>query len=87
MVDHEKVTYEPFRRAFYHPTPEIAEMSEEDADNLRLAMDGIKIRGVDCPKPVAKWSQCGLPANWCAFLTSFSSPVANWRNLLQPGCH
>jgi len=63
-VDHSKIKYEPFRRAFYHPTPEIAEMIEEDAENLRLALDGIKIKGIDCPKPVMKWSQCGLPASW-----------------------
>lgn len=63
VVDHSKVTYEPFRKAFYHPTPDIAEMTEQDAENLRLALDGIKIRGVDCPYPVMKWSQCGLPAS------------------------
>ena len=63
-IDHSKIRYDPFRRAFYHPTPEIAEMTEEDAENLRLALDGIKIKGIDCPKPVMKWSQCGLPASW-----------------------
>lgn len=65
-IDHSKIKYDPFRRAFYHPTPEIAEMTEEDAENLRLALDGIKIKGIDCPKPVMKWSHCGLPASWCA---------------------
>jgi ATP-dependent RNA helicase DDX46/PRP5 len=63
-VDHTKVQYEPFRKAFYHPPPDVAEMTEEDAENLRLALDGIKIRGVDCPYPVTRWSHCGLPANW-----------------------
>ncbi len=37
-------------------------MDQEDVDLLRLALDGIKIRGLDCPKPVTKWSHCGLPA-------------------------
>src|SRR5260221_8080335 len=73
VVDHSKINYEPFRRAFYHPTPEIAEMTDEDAENLRLALDGIKIKGIDCPKPVIKWSQCGLPASWSALYSLFRS--------------
>ncbi|KIJ37370.1 hypothetical protein M422DRAFT_69318 [Sphaerobolus stellatus SS14] len=62
-VDHSKVAYEPFRKAFYHPPPDIAEMTEEEAELLRLELDGIKIRGVDCPKPVTKWSHFGMPAS------------------------
>lgn len=63
LVDHTKVLYEPFRKAFYHPPPDVADMSEQDAEDLRLALDGIKIRGIDCPYPVTKWSHCGLPAS------------------------
>ncbi|KAM0803895.1 hypothetical protein BDR22DRAFT_886195 [Usnea florida] len=59
-VNHAKVTYQPFRKAFYHEPSELAEMTEEEVADLRLELDGIKIRGVDAPKPVQKWSQCGL---------------------------
>lgn len=62
-VDHAKISYEPFRKEFYHPPPEVEEMTDEDAENLRLALDGIKIRGQDCPRPITKWSHCGLPAS------------------------
>ncbi|KAJ4472349.1 P-loop containing nucleoside triphosphate hydrolase protein [Lentinula aciculospora] len=62
-VDHSRVRYEPFRKEFYVPPPDIAAMTEEEADLLRLELDSIKIRGVDCPKPVVKWSHYGLPAN------------------------
>lgn len=62
VVDHSRMTYEPFRKEFYRPAPEVADMDPEDVDLLRLALDGIKIRGVDCPKPVTKWSHCGLPS-------------------------
>ncbi|KAI9056555.1 P-loop containing nucleoside triphosphate hydrolase protein [Trametes sanguinea] len=62
-VDHSKVAYEPFRKEFYIPPPDIAEMTDEEADLLRLELDGIKIRGVDCPRPVTKWSHFGLPAS------------------------
>lgn len=63
-VDHSRVAYESFRKEFYNPPPDIAAMTDEEADLLRLALDGIKIRGVDCPRPVTKWSHFGLPASW-----------------------
>ncbi|KAH0840058.1 P-loop containing nucleoside triphosphate hydrolase protein [Lanmaoa asiatica] len=62
-VDHSRVKYEPFRKEFYAPPPDIAAMTDEEADLLRLELDGIKIRGVDCPRPVTKWSHFGLPAS------------------------
>jgi ATP-dependent RNA helicase DDX46/PRP5 len=65
-VDHSRVKYEPFRKEFYLPPPDIATMTDDEADLLRLELDGIKIRGIDCPRPVTKWSHFGLPATWCA---------------------
>jgi ATP-dependent RNA helicase DDX46/PRP5 len=62
-VDHSKIKYEPFRKEFYIPPPEVAAMTDEDADLLRLELDSIKIRGVDCPRPVTKWSHFGLHAS------------------------
>ena len=59
-VNHAKMTYQPFRKSFYHEPSEISDMTEEEVADLRLELDGIKIRGVDAPKPVQKWSQCGL---------------------------
>lgn len=61
-VDHEKMKYEPFRKNFYVEPAELSEMNEDEVDQLRLFLDGIKIRGQDVPKPIQKWSQCGLPA-------------------------
>lgn len=63
-IHHSKMGYESFRRAFYHPPPEIAEMTEDEAEALRVELDNIKIRGQDCPKPITKWSHCGLPSVW-----------------------
>ncbi|KAM6495754.1 P-loop containing nucleoside triphosphate hydrolase protein [Amanita muscaria] len=62
-VDHAKVKYEPFRKEFYIPPPDISAMTDEEADLLRLELDGIKIRGIECPRPVTKWSHFGLPAS------------------------
>ena len=75
-IDHTKLSYESFRKEFYAPPPDVAQMTDEEADLLRLELDGIKIRGVDCPRPVAKWSHFGLPASWCAnvFYLHFHRP-------------
>ncbi|KAG0155413.1 hypothetical protein PDIDSM_990 [Penicillium digitatum] len=59
-IDHTKIDYEPFRKEFYTEPSNLAEMTEEEVANLRLELDGIKVRGRDVPKPVQKWSQCGL---------------------------
>lgn len=61
-VNHAKLKYQPFRKSFYHEPSELMEMTEEEVADLRLELDGIKIRGIDAPKPVQKWSQCGLGA-------------------------
>ncbi|KAI9825508.1 MAG: pre-mRNA processing RNA-helicase [Phylliscum demangeonii] len=61
-VNHSKMNYDAFRKDFYHEPAELAMMTEEAVAELRLELDGIKVRGVDVPKPVQKWSQCGLGA-------------------------
>lgn len=43
-VNHAKVKYEPFRKNFYVEPAELADMMEEEVDDLRLELDGIKIR-------------------------------------------
>ncbi|KAG0279345.1 pre-mRNA processing RNA-helicase [Linnemannia exigua] len=60
-VDHSKMHYEYFRKDFYLEPPEMADMTPEEIHSMRLEMDGIKIRGADCPKPIRKWTQAGLP--------------------------
>ncbi len=68
-VDHSRINYEPFRKEFYAPPPDIANMTDEEAELLRLELDSIKIRGVECPRPVTKWSHFGMPANWYVFIS------------------
>lgn len=59
-VNHSKVQYQPFRRNFYSEPIEMADWTEDDVASLRMQLDNIKVRGVDVPKPVEKWAQCGL---------------------------
>lgn len=70
-VDHARVPYEPFRKEFYTAPPDVAAMTDEEADLLRLELDGIKIRGVECPRPATKWSHFGLPATSSVPLYAF----------------
>ena len=59
-VDHTKFAYEPFQKSFYLEPSDLAELTEEEVADLRLELDGIKVRGTDVPKPAMKWSLCGL---------------------------
>ncbi|GAA6007773.1 hypothetical protein JCM10207_004869 [Rhodosporidiobolus poonsookiae] len=59
---HSEIDYLPFRKAFYTAPPEVAELTQEQVDALRLELDDIKIRGAEPPKPATKWSYFGLPA-------------------------
>lgn len=61
VVNHSKINYEPFRKQFYFQPPEMSNLSSEEVDMMRLELDGIKVRGSNCPAPVLKWSQFGLP--------------------------
>ncbi|KAJ3100217.1 pre-mRNA processing RNA-helicase [Phlyctochytrium bullatum] len=61
VVDHSTLTYEAFRKDFYVEPPEIAALTSAEVDIRRAELGGIKIRGVNCPKPISKWSQMGLP--------------------------
>eukprot|EP00656_Telonema_subtile_P050936 TRINITY_DN6726_c0_g2_i1.p1 TRINITY_DN6726_c0_g2~~TRINITY_DN6726_c0_g2_i1.p1 ORF type:complete len:1103 (-),score=340.09 TRINITY_DN6726_c0_g2_i1:159-3467(-) len=59
-VDHDSIDYPDFQRAFYIETADIKKMSEDEISEYREEMDQIKIRGKDCPRPIKKWTQCGL---------------------------
>ncbi|KAJ3206683.1 pre-mRNA processing RNA-helicase [Dinochytrium kinnereticum] len=60
-VDHSAITYEPFRKDFYIEPPEIASLTAAEVDIKRAELGGIKIRGVNCPRPIERWPQMGLP--------------------------
>ncbi|KAI9144328.1 P-loop containing nucleoside triphosphate hydrolase protein [Paraphysoderma sedebokerense] len=61
VVDHSQIDYESFRKDFYIEPPEYEDLSAEDVAAMRDDLDGIKVAGQNCPKPVKKWSHCGLP--------------------------
>ncbi|KAI8854166.1 P-loop containing nucleoside triphosphate hydrolase protein [Chytridium lagenaria] len=60
-VDHSTMNYEFFRKDFYIEPPEIGALTAAEVDIKRAELGGIKIRGVNCPKPIERWPQMGLP--------------------------
>eukprot|EP00053_Salpingoeca_punica_P017499 m.168720 g.168720 ORF g.168720 m.168720 type:complete len:1042 (+) comp17223_c0_seq1:2720-5845(+) len=58
VVDHSKIQYNDFQKKFYHESPEIARMSEEEVAALRFDLGNIKVKGKEAPRPVKTWSQC-----------------------------
>jgi ATP-dependent RNA helicase DDX46/PRP5 len=62
-VDHGAMQYLPIRKDFWIPSRDIAALSQQEVDELRRErLEGVKIRGKNCPRPFLEWSQCGLSA-------------------------
>lgn len=59
-VSHSKMNYEPFRRDFYSEPVDMTDWTEDEVATLRMELENIKVRGVEVPKPVQNWAQCGL---------------------------
>ncbi|KAK0628447.1 P-loop containing nucleoside triphosphate hydrolase protein [Bombardia bombarda] len=59
-IDYSKLDLAPIRKNFWVEPHELSQMTEEELADLRLELDGIKVSGKNIPKPVQKWSQCGL---------------------------
>ncbi|KAK3693848.1 hypothetical protein B0T22DRAFT_367770 [Podospora appendiculata] len=59
-IDYAKLDLNPIRKNFWVEPHELSQMTEEETADLRLELDGIKVSGKNVPKPVQKWSQCGL---------------------------
>lgn len=59
-IDYSKIELNPIRKNFWFEPYELSQMTEAEVQELRLDLDGIKVSGKDVPKPVQKWSHCGL---------------------------
>lgn len=59
-VDHSQVQYVHFQRDLYREVPELTRMTPSEVVELRRKLDGIRVRGKRCPKPIRSFGQCGL---------------------------
>lgn len=74
-IDHDQVNYLPFRKDFYTEPQSLQSLTDEDVAAMRLELDGIKVTGHMCPKPVWSFSQLGLSA----FVMSIMEDKLNYR--------
>jgi ATP-dependent RNA helicase DDX46/PRP5 len=60
-IDHGLINYESFNKNFYKETTAIAKMTDAELKLYRaVELDGVRIRGKNCPKPVKNWAQTGV---------------------------
>ncbi|XP_035720867.1 probable ATP-dependent RNA helicase DDX46 [Vespa mandarinia] len=59
-VDHATTEYQPFRKSFYVEVPEIARMTSEEVETYKEELEGIRVKGKGCPKPIKSWAHCGI---------------------------
>ena len=52
---------EPIRKNLYIESKELSQFSEKEVAEFRKKNGDIKVRGIQCPKPIRSWYQCGLP--------------------------
>lgn len=53
----------PICKVFYHEPKELKRLTIDDIEELRLSLGNIKVKGQDCPCPILRWSQLGLPTS------------------------
>ncbi len=59
-VDHGAIEYIPVRKNFYIEIPELARMTPEEVEAYRCELEGIRVKGKGCPKPIKTWAHAGL---------------------------
>jgi ATP-dependent RNA helicase DDX46/PRP5 len=59
-VDHTAIEYSSFRKSFYVEVPELARMTPEEVEAYRAELEGIRVKGKGCPKPIKVWAHAGL---------------------------
>ncbi|KAJ0174552.1 hypothetical protein K1T71_009660 [Dendrolimus kikuchii] len=59
-VDHAALNYMPFRKSFYTEVSELSRMTPEEVEAYRTELEGIRVKGKGCPKPIKSWAHCGI---------------------------
>jgi len=59
-VDHIGMDYPVIRKDFYVEVAEIANMTEEEVNAYRESLENIKVKGLNVPRPIKSWPQCGV---------------------------
>ena len=59
-ISKDDITYSPFEKSFYVEVAELARMTSEQVEELREELEGIKVKGKGCPKPIKSWAHSGV---------------------------
>ncbi|KAK6461387.1 Pre-mRNA-processing ATP-dependent RNA helicase PRP5 [Scheffersomyces coipomensis] len=59
-IDFSNENVKSFRKSFYTEPFEIKNLSTEDVEAIRFDFDGIRVHGMNIPKPILKWSHLAL---------------------------
>jgi len=59
-ISKDDITYLKFEKCFYVEVAELAKMTPEEVEELREELEGIKVKGKNCPKPIKTWAQSGV---------------------------
>ena len=59
-MDHDAMEYSSFRKNFYVEVPELARLKQAEIDAYRCDLEGIKVKGKGCPKPIRAWAHAGV---------------------------
>lgn len=59
-ISKDDITYVPFRKNFYIEVSEISKMTNEQVEEYKTKLEGIKTKGKNCPRPIKSWAQCGV---------------------------
>ena len=54
-MDNVEVKYEPIRKNLYIESREINLLTEKEVAEFRKKHGDIKVRGIQCPKPINSW--------------------------------
>lgn len=75
-VDHASITYPPFKKNFYDESPDVFALDDKEVDDIRRDRQ-IHVSGVDVPKPVTTFEQCGFAAKLMAAIkqAGFQKPT------------
>ena len=63
-VNHELIEYPEIHKHLYSEVPSISQLSFEEVNKIRKnELEGCFVKGKRCPKPISKWSECGIHQN------------------------
>ena len=63
-VNHNEIQYGEIHKQLYQEVPTISQLTFEEVNKIRKnELEGCFVKGKKCPKPIARWSECGITSH------------------------